>query len=127
MSRSTTESEYRELAQVSAEITWIESLLREIKFSLVDKSVTWCDNTSASAIASNPVYHALTKHIELDIHFVRDKVLNKELDVRYIPSIDQIVDCMTKSLSHTRFKYLVSKLGVKSSPSRLRGGVKNVD
>ncbi|XP_060963442.1 uncharacterized mitochondrial protein AtMg00810-like [Cannabis sativa] len=127
VSRSSTESEYRALDHVSAEITWIESLLKEIKFPLPTVPITWCDNLSASALASNPVYHARTKHIELDIHYVRDKVLNKTLEIRYVPSADQIVDCMTKGLSHSRFQYLACKLGVKMSPSRLRGGVKKID
>uniref|UniRef100_A0A803Q5F0 Reverse transcriptase Ty1/copia-type domain-containing protein n=1 Tax=Cannabis sativa TaxID=3483 RepID=A0A803Q5F0_CANSA len=70
VSRSSTESEYRALAHVSAEITWIESLLKEIKFPLPTVPITWCDNLSASALASNPMYHARTKHIELDIHYV---------------------------------------------------------
>ncbi|KAM6562061.1 hypothetical protein CsatB_022059 [Cannabis sativa] len=98
VSRSSTESEYRALALVTAEITWIESLLNELSFPLPGTSITWCDNLSASALASNPVYHARTKHIELDIHFVRDKILKKELEVRYIPSSDQIADCLTKAL-----------------------------
>ncbi|KAM6576564.1 hypothetical protein CsatB_028401 [Cannabis sativa] len=127
VSRSSTESEYRALAHVSAEITWIKSLLKEIKFPLSAVPITWCDNLSASALASNPVYHARTKHIELDIHYVRDKVLNKTLEVRYVPFADQIADCMTKGLSISRFQYLVCKLGVKVAPSRLRGGVKKID
>ena len=125
VSRSSTESEYRALAQVASEITWVESLLREFKFPLLQRSITWCDNISASALASNPVYHSRTKHIEIDIHFVRDKVIKKELEIRYIPTADQIADCLTKSLTQPRFQILVDKLGVKESPLRLRGGVKN--
>ena len=78
--------------------------------------IIWCDSLSASALAANPVYHARTKHIEVDIHFVRDKVLVKQLDVRYIPSFDQVVDCLTKPLSHTHFQYLRDKLGVIQRP-----------
>lgn len=77
VSRSSTESEYRALAHVSSEIAWIQSLLSEFGFPLPQTPITWCDNMGASALAMNPVYHARTKHIELDIHFVRDKVLSK--------------------------------------------------
>ena len=84
----------------------------------------WCDNMSASALAANPVYHARTKHIELDVHFVRDKVLQKQIEVRYIPSHDQLADYLTKGLSPSRFQFLVDKLQVKKSPCSLRGGVK---
>uniref|UniRef100_A0A803NM37 Uncharacterized protein n=1 Tax=Cannabis sativa TaxID=3483 RepID=A0A803NM37_CANSA len=54
------------LAHVAAEISWIESLLKELKFPLLLPSITWCDNISASALASNPVFHARTKHIEIE-------------------------------------------------------------
>ena len=77
---------------MSCEIAWLESLLGELTFSLTQTPVTWCDNLSASALAANLVYHSRTKHVEIDIHFVRHKVLEKKLDVRYVPSHDQTVD-----------------------------------
>ncbi|KAL5544077.1 hypothetical protein UlMin_007861 [Ulmus minor] len=77
VSRSSAESEYRALAQVACELFWIESLLKEISFPLLTTPVTWCDNLSACALAANPVLHAITKHIEVDVHFVRDRVLAK--------------------------------------------------
>lgn len=113
VARSSTKSEYRALAHVSAKITWIESLLKEINLQPASSPILWCDNLSASVLASNPVYHARTKHIELDIHFVRDKVLEGKLKIQYIPSSDQTADLMTKPLSQTRFLLLKDKLGVK--------------
>uniref|UniRef100_A0A803QFQ1 Reverse transcriptase Ty1/copia-type domain-containing protein n=1 Tax=Cannabis sativa TaxID=3483 RepID=A0A803QFQ1_CANSA len=107
-------AEYRALAHVAFEITWIESLLKELKFKLPSTPITWCDSQSASALASNPVYHVRTKHIEIDVHFVRDKVLKKELEIYYIPSSDQITVCLTKGLTHSRFQYQIDKLGVKA-------------
>uniref|UniRef100_A0A803PR46 Reverse transcriptase Ty1/copia-type domain-containing protein n=1 Tax=Cannabis sativa TaxID=3483 RepID=A0A803PR46_CANSA len=124
VARSSMESEYRALAQVTAEVAWIESLLKEIHFVLPSVPVVWCDNMSANALATNPVYHARTKHIELDVHFIRDKVLQKKIEIRHIASKDQIADCLTKVLTHPKFKELTDKLGVTSSPLRLRGGVK---
>lgn len=112
VARSSAESEYRSLAQVACELSWIESLLKEISCEAHGQTVTWCDNLSASALAANPVFHARTKHIEIDVHFIRDKVLAKELDVRYVPSSDQIADCLTKSLPQHRFEELRFKLGV---------------
>ena len=75
-------SEYGALAHVFWEIVWLESLLGELAFPLTQTPVTWCDNLSASVLAATPVYHSRTKHVEIDIHFVRDKVLEKSLDVR---------------------------------------------
>lgn len=79
---------------------------------------------SALALASNPVYHAQTKHIEVDYHFVREKVLNKDISLAFISTADQIADIFTKGLSTARFQFLQSKLTVTPSLVSLRGNVK---
>ena len=75
-------------------------------------------------MAKNLVYHSRTKHIEIDIHFIRNKVLNKELSIQYISSADQAADIMTKPLSFIQFNYLRAKLNVHSCPLSLRGAVR---
>jgi len=117
VSRSSTESEYRALADLAAEVAWLRSLLAELKVPIHRKLVLWCDNLSAKALASNPVMHARSKHIEIDVHYKRDQVLQNEVAVAYVPSADQIADCLTKALTHTRFNILRDKLGVTESPS----------
>ena len=77
VSRSSVESEYRGLANTAAELTWVRSLLQELRIALSSLSVIWCDSVNAAALASNPVFHARTKHIEIDAHFIRDQVLAK--------------------------------------------------
>ena len=84
----------------------------------------WCDNVSAIELAKNHVYHSRTKHIELDMHFIRDKVLAKELEIRYIPSEEQIADILTKPLTFIHFNYFRAKLNVQTCPLSLRGDVK---
>ena len=84
--------------------------------------VIYCDNQSAVAISHNPVLHSRTKHMELDIFFVREKVLNKSLVVSYIPAQLQVADILTKSLSKHLFYNFRSKLRVLST-AELVGGV----
>ena len=80
------ELEYRALALIACKLTWLESLIHEMAFLCPPIPITWCDNMSASALAMNLVFHARTKHIKVDLHFVRDKVLEYKLEVRYVPS-----------------------------------------
>lgn len=70
VSRSSTEAEYRALAHATLEVMWIQSLLSELQIKLSTTPIIWCDNQGAIALAYNLVYHAKTKHVELDIHFI---------------------------------------------------------
>ena len=70
VSRSSTEAEYKSVANAAAEVLWIQSLLSEIHLSLNSSPNLWCDNIGATYLATNPVFHARTKHIEIDFHFV---------------------------------------------------------
>jgi hypothetical protein len=124
VSRSSTEAEYRSLAVTASELTWISSLLKELRFPMSQAPTLWCDNLGATFLASNPVYHARTKHIDLDYHFFREKIENKQLQVKFICSADQIGDFFTKSLGRTRFQLLRSKLHVFPKLSSLRGADK---
>lgn len=124
IARSSAESEYRALASASAEISWLQSLFSEIGLSCTETPSVWCDNISATELARNPVIHSRTKHIEIDLHFIRDKVIAGELQIQYIPSAEQIADIMTKPLSFIHFNYLRDKLNVQMCPLSLRGAVK---
>jgi hypothetical protein len=70
------------LAQTTAELSWLQSLLHELGQDHIQKPVLWCDNLGATFFAANPVIQARTKHIELDIHFIRDKVTARELNIQ---------------------------------------------
>ena len=58
----------------------------------------WCDNLGAKYLTDNPVFHARTKHIEVDYHFVRERVTRKLLDIDFVSSGDQVADGFTKPL-----------------------------
>lgn len=112
VARSSTESEYRSLSNLAAEVVWVKSLLSKIQLPSSDPAILWRDNLSAGSLVANPIFHARTKHIELDVHFICDKIQAKEMEVRYVPTHDQTADILTKSLSHTCFAFLRDKLGV---------------
>ena len=122
VARSSTEAEYRCLAQTAAEVTWLCSLLRDLHIPLSSIPLIWCDNVSAISLTFNPVFHAQTKHIEIDYHFVREKVTQKQLEVRFISTLDQLVDIFTKGLHAGRVRDLQAKLRVRPRPHQLERG-----
>lgn len=73
----------------------------------------WCDNTNARALATNMVFHARMKHIEIDVH---DKVLSREIRVGYVPTADQMANFFAKAITRSRFSSLRRKLGCVRHP-----------
>ncbi|KAH9684825.1 retrovirus-related pol polyprotein from transposon RE2 [Citrus sinensis] len=112
VSRSTAEAEYRSLADLSCELQWLKALFADLGHLQHDPMTVYCDNQSALYIAENPVYHERTKHIELDCHFVRERVQSKLLLPLHIPTSMQVADVFTKPLGHALFHHHIRKLGV---------------
>jgi histone deacetylase 1/2 len=98
VSRSSTEAEYKALANATAEVMWIQTLLMELGIRAPRAAKLWCDNIGAKYLSANPVFHARTKHIEVDFHFVRERVARRLLDIEYISTKDQVADGFTKPL-----------------------------
>ena len=120
VSKSSVESEYCSLVALSTKLVWIQSLLKEYCLPIAPPTI-WCDNQSATHLAHNPIFHSRAKHIEIDFHFIWEKILCNELVIKYVPSQDQILDILTKHLSTTHFCNLRIKLSVISFPVSLRG------
>ena len=126
VSRSSTEAEYRAFATTVAELSWIRMIIKDLGVFLSLPLMLWGDNVSALALASNPIFHARTKHIEADYHFIREKVLGKELKLNFISTLNQLADIFTKALSSPWFLDLAHKL-MSFPPLSLRGDVKAYD
>jgi hypothetical protein len=88
--------------------------------------VIYCDNISSILLANNPIYHAKTKHIEVHYHFIREKVIVKEIDLIHVSTKDQVVDIFTKALSTNKLKKFRQMLGVLEVDLSLRGSVENL-
>ena len=121
VSWSSTEFKYKAFATATAELWWIRQVLKDLGIFLSFPPKLWCDNVSTLVIASNLVFHARTKHVEVDYHSVHKRVLRSDLYVCYIATGDQLVDIFTKSLSSSRFQFLRSKTMVSLNPLVLRG------
>jgi hypothetical protein len=121
VSCSSTESEYKAIANAFAEVTWIKSLLKELEVSLSRSPILYCDNIGAKYLTANLLYHARTKHIAIDYHFVQDHVSTKELKVWFIFGKDQTVDILTKPLISKWFAMLTFNLNVWMPTLSLRG------
>ncbi|KAI3796959.1 hypothetical protein L1987_39646 [Smallanthus sonchifolius] len=121
ISRSSAEAEYRGVANVVAEVCWLRNLLLELRHQLPRATIVYCDNVSAIYLSGNPVQHQRTKHIELDIHFVREHVQRGTIRVLHVPSRYQIADIFTKGLPRILFEDFRSSLSLRSPPAKTAG------
>ncbi|PKU75315.1 Retrovirus-related Pol polyprotein from transposon TNT 1-94 [Dendrobium catenatum] len=114
VSISSTESEYRALAAATADTIWIKRLLSDFSVQHGTPIDIFCDNTSAIALANNPIFHARTKHIEINQRFIRDHIQQNNIRLLPINIIDQIAYIFTKPLATNRFQTLRSNLTIAS-------------
>ncbi|XP_071738734.1 uncharacterized mitochondrial protein AtMg00810-like [Rutidosis leptorrhynchoides] len=112
VSRSSAESEYRAMAQTTCELIWVRNLLGEIGFAQSEPVDLWCDNKAAIHIASNPVFHERTKHIEVDCHFTREKLEEGIIRLSHVKSNEQLADIFTKALPGYCIRRFCGKLGM---------------
>lgn len=122
VSRSSAEAEYKGVANAVAETCWLRNLLLELHCPITQATMVYCDKVSAVYLSSNPVQHQRTKHIEIDIHFVREKVQMGQVRVHHIPSSQQYADIFTKGLPSSLFTSFRSSLGVSTPHARTEGG-----
>jgi hypothetical protein len=98
VSWSSTETEYKTVANTTTEIMWVQIMMHELRIPCSVAAKLWCDNLGAKYFLANPIFHARTKHIKVDYHFVRERVSMKLLKIGFVPSRDQVADGLTNPL-----------------------------
>ena len=116
VSRSSAEAEYRAVANGVAEASWLHHLLMELHHTPRRATLVYCDNISAVYLSTNPVQHQRTKHVEIDLHFVRERVALGQVRVLYVPTTSQYADVFTKGLPTSVFQEFRSSLNVRCAP-----------
>ena len=100
------------MATVTNELIWIKSFLAAMGVYHTSPMTLFCDNQAALHISKNPVFNERTKHIEMDCHFVQERLLSGDLTTAYMPSKYQVADIFTKALGKSQFHVLMGMLGI---------------
>ncbi|XP_040362272.1 uncharacterized protein LOC112202395 [Rosa chinensis] len=113
VARSSAEAEYRGMARGLCELLWLRNLLRDLGFRQEKAMQLYCDNKAAIEIAHNPVQHDRTKHVEVDRHFIKEKLDGQIIMFPFVPTEEQLADILTKALSSKAFYDSLDKLGIR--------------
>jgi hypothetical protein len=112
VSRSSAETEYRAVANGVAEACWLRQLLVELHSPTPRVTLVYCDNVSAVYLFTNPVQHQRTKHVEINLHFVRERVAVGDVHVLHVSTTSQFADIFTKGLTYLVFLEFCSSLNI---------------
>ena len=109
---SSAEAEFRGVAKGITEILWLKKLLCELNFPPTEACKLFCDNKAAIGISENPVQHDRTKHVEIDRHFIKEKLEKKIIHIPHVKSEDQLADILTKAVPAEVFETTLTELGI---------------
>ncbi|MCO5597417.1 hypothetical protein L7F22_051495 [Adiantum nelumboides] len=121
---SSTKVEYRGATVVAREVAWLEMLLQDLEIQVQDLVVIYYDNLNSIQLARNPVSHAHTKHIEVHYHFIKERVLDGDIDLAYVGTEDQAANLFTKALGVEKLRRFRGMLGLRDMALSLRGVVR---
>ena len=94
------------------ELSWLRSLLTDLRILHPKPTLLYCDNTTALHIATNHIFHERTKHIEMNCHFIRDKIQDGSIVTKHVASMNVVANVFTKPLEKEAFSTMMRKLGV---------------
>ena len=106
------EAEYKALCNATCETVWLRRILKDIGKKQLKPTILKCENQSTIKLAHNPIYRARTKHVEIQHHFVREKLHSKEIDLIYCNTINNMANIFTKPLGKINFEKCKKELGV---------------
>ncbi|MCO5593841.1 hypothetical protein L7F22_047859 [Adiantum nelumboides] len=118
-----TEAEYTGATVAACEVAWLKMLLQDLEIQVQDPVVIYYENISTIQLAQNPVFHAHTRHIEVHYHFIRERVLDDNIDLNYVGTEDQVADLFTKALDVEKLRHFRGMLGLRDMALSLRGSV----
>jgi hypothetical protein len=120
---STTEAEYMASSQSTKEAIWLRKLLADVGFVQQDATAIICDNQGCIALPKNPTYHSRRKHIDVQHHFIREKLESGEISLKYYPMEDMVADVLTKALTKERHQWLAKAMGFREGNYSQSGSV----
>lgn len=109
---STCEAEYIDASSAACQGVWLRKLLLDLGYEHKKATVIWCDNKSAAFLTKNQAFHSRSKHIDIRFHHIRNLVEEKEVELKFCSSQEQVADILTKALGQEQFCFLKEKLGV---------------
>nr|GFA42574.1 ribonuclease H-like domain-containing protein [Tanacetum cinerariifolium] len=112
LSKSLVEAEYRAMASATCEVMWVLKVLQDLDLDELAPVTLYCDNKSAIQIAANPAMHEKTKHFDIDVHLVREKVASELIKTENVDSKSQVADILTKTLGTAQHTVLTKKIGL---------------
>jgi hypothetical protein len=124
---STTEAEYMATSQCTKEAIWLRKFMADVGLVQVGATSIMCDNQGCIALAKNLTHHSCTKHIDIQHHFIREKLESGEIGLKYCPTQDMVVDVLTKALAKERHQNLTRSMGLGVLDYLQSGNVEDYD
>ena len=109
---SSAEVEFRGMVKGICELLWLRKLINELELGTRNEMKLYCDNKAAIDISHNPVQHDRTKHIEVDRHFIKEKLDSHVISLPFVRSTEQVADVLTKAIATKPFEEMLEKIGM---------------